>query len=236
MPNPYDPRGLINHAIGAARTGLEVYSWTEKQVVGALRQGLDALDPKSVEDPGGTDDRQADTDASATPPEPDSSSLNTKLGQLLGRALDQNTRGSRVELYHHLLDQLVADEARILGALSDGSSSPLVNVYGWMQTRGPRRAELENASLVGRVANVALPEMVSQYVSHLLSLGLVEIGPEDPELAADYEVLLAESAVLAAIKNATRGPMPARIEKYTLSLSPLGESLWRAAAEGPDLG
>ncbi|MGQ9407777.1 Abi-alpha family protein [Mycolicibacterium gilvum] len=225
MPNPYDPRGLINHAIGAARTGLDVYSWTEKQVVGALRHGLEALDPKNAD---------AHTDPAA-PPESDSS-LNSKLAQLLGRALDQNTRGSRVELYHHLLDQLVADEARIVGALSDGSSSPLVNVYGWMQTRGPRRAVLENASLVGRVANVALPEMVSQYVSHLLSLGLVEIGPEDPELSADYEVLLAESAVLAAIKNATRGPMPARIEKYTLSLSPLGESLWQAAAEGFDRG
>ncbi|MCV7057865.1 Abi-alpha family protein [Mycolicibacterium gilvum] len=240
MPNPYDPRGLINHAIGAARTGLDVYSWTEKQVVGALRHGLEALDPKNADDLGDTDDRRADANADAhtdpaAPPESDSS-LNSKLAQLLGRALDQNTRGSRVELYHHLLDQLVADEARIVGALSDGSSSPLVNVYGWMQTRGPRRAVLENASLVGRVANVALPEMVSQYVSHLLSLGLVEIGPEDPELSADYEVLLAESAVLAAIKNATRGPMPARIEKYTLSLSPLGESLWQAAAEGFDRG
>ena len=232
MPNPYVPRGLMNHAIDAVRTGLDFYTWTEKQVVGALRTGLDALDPKGTPAPEEPADR---AEAPATP-EPDTASLTEKMSTLLGRALDQNTRGSQVELYHHLLDQLVADEARILGALSDGSSSPLVNVYGWKQSRTPRRAVLENASLVGRTANVALPHMVPQYVSHLLSLGLVEVGPEDPALDTEYEVLLAESAVLAAIKSATRGPVPARIERYTLSLSPLGTSLWQAAAEGAEHG
>ena len=34
--------------------------------------------------------------------------------------------------------------------------------------------------------------MVPTYVSHLLSLRLVEIGPEDPDLKDDYEILMAE--------------------------------------------
>ncbi|MDG4667744.1 Abi-alpha family protein [Mycobacterium sp. 236(2023)] len=232
MPNPYDPRGLINHAIGAARAGLNAYSWTEKQVVGALRQGLDALDDKDGAKAAEQDDTGAEPEAQG----PDPASLSGKMTQLLGRALDQNTSGSQAELYHHLLDQLVADEARILGALSDGSSSPVVSVFGWMQSRTPGRAVLENASLIGRTANVALPHMVSQYVSHLRSLGLVEIGPEDPDLGTEYEVLLAETAVLAAIKSATRGPVPAKVEKFTLSLSPLGKALWQAATEGDAKG
>ena len=98
---------------------------------------------------------------------------------LLDRALDQSTKGSQTELFHHILDQLVADEARIIGALSDGSTSPAMNVYDWTRRRTPGRAVLENAALVGRNANVALPEIVPSYISHLLSLGLVEIGPED---------------------------------------------------------
>ncbi len=78
--------------------------------------------------------------------------------------------------------------------------------------------------------------MVPQYVSHLLSLGLVEAGPEDPPaLATEYEVLMAETAVLAAIKSASRGPLTAKIDKSTLTLSPLGASLW-AAATGGDIG
>ncbi|NTY61183.1 Abi-alpha family protein [Mycolicibacterium sphagni] len=219
MAFSYDPRGLIGRAVGAARTGLDVYSWAEEQVVGAIRHGLDSLDPaEALEDA-----------APEEEPAPDPDSLTGKMSRLLDRALDQNTRGSQVELYHHLLDQLVADEARILGALSDGSSSPMVNVYTWLSPRVPGRAALEHASLIGRTANVALPQMVPQYVSHLLSLGLVEAGPEDPALATEYEVLMAETAVLAAIKSASRGPLAAKVEKSTLSLSSLGASLWAAA-------
>jgi hypothetical protein len=219
MAYSYQPHGLLGKAVGAARAGLEVYSWAERQVVGALRQGFDAIDPpKSA--------AESEPDSETTVPDPNS--LTVKMTRLLDRALDQNTRGSQLELYHHLLDQLVADEARILGALSDGSTSPLVNVYSWLSQRAPGRAVLENAALIGRTANVALPSMVPQYVSHLLSLGLVQTGPEDPALDTEYEVLMAESTVLAAIKNASRGPLSAKVEKFTLSLSVLGTSLWEA--------
>lgn len=126
---------------------------------------------------------------------------------------------------------MVADEARIISALSDGSSSPLVTVHDWVRRAAPGRAVLENASLIGRTANVALPAMVPTYVSHLLSLGLVEIGPEDPDLKDDYEVLLAETAVLDAIKRASRGPLVAKVDKFTLSLSGLGKSLWEATMQ-----
>jgi hypothetical protein len=58
---------------------------------------------------------------------------------------------------------------------------------------------------------------------------LVETGPEDPGMKSDYEVLMAEPAVLAAMKTATRGPLTARVERLTLSLSSLGMGLWEAA-------
>lgn len=224
MAYSYDPRALIGRAVDAARIGLGVYSWAEDHVVGAIKHGLDSIDPAD-------DVEEILTDGDPEPRKPDADSLNTKMTRLLDRALDQNTRGSQAELYHHLLDQLVADEARILGALSDGSSSPMVNVYTWLSPRVPGRAVLENASLIGRTANVALPHMVPQYVSHLLSLGLVESRPEDPELATEYEVLLAESSVLAAVKSASRGPLAAKVEKSTLNLSSLGSSLWAATTQ-----
>ena len=205
MAYSFDARGLLGRAVGAARVGLNVYDWAEEQVVAALRHGLDTLDPEGPAEVSASEPTPADDD-------PDPDSLGGKMSRLLDRALDQNTRGSQVELYHHLLDQLVADEARILGALSDGSTSPLVNVHSWTRPRVPGRAVLEHASLIGRTANVALPQMVPQYVSHLLSLGLVETGPEDDDLATEYEVLMAESTVLAAIKSASRGPLSAKVE------------------------
>lgn len=221
MAQSFDPFGLVGKAVDAARLGLDIYSWSEQQVVNALRKGLDEIEPEVIED-------DADPDPPRPAAEPETDTLNAKMSQLLSRALDQNTVGSQTELYHHLLDQLVADEARIVGALSDGSSSPLVNVYD-----RTRKAVLENASLVGRTANVALPRMTPQYVGHLLSLGLVETGPEDPAMKTEYEVLMAETIVLDAIKAATKGPLPAKVDKLTLMLSDLGRSLWAAAiAEG----
>jgi hypothetical protein len=221
----FDPRGLLGRAVDAARLGINVYDWAEEQVVTALRTGLDALDPDGAP-------KALAPEPAAVDDEPDPDSLSGKMTQLLDRALGQNTRGSQVELYHHLLDQLVADEARIIGALSDGSVSPLVNVYTWTRPRVQGQAILENASLVGRTANVALPQMVPQYVSHLLSLGLVEKGPEDPALETEYEVLMAESMVLAAIKRASRGPISAKVDKFVLRLSGLGTSLWQATTQG----
>ena len=215
-PKWFDPFGLAGRAADAAKAGMQLASWGEEQLVGLLRERLDMVEAK-----------QQSTLRSADPDEPDADSLHTKMGRLLERALDQSTNGSQVELYHRLLGQLVADEARIIGALSEGATSPLVNIHSRTRTSG--QPILENACLIGRTANVALPKMVPQYVSHLLSLGLVETGPEDAAKKADYEVLLAEPMVLAAVKSGTRGPLPPRIEKLTLSLSGLGMGLWEAA-------
>lgn len=228
----FDPFHLVGRAVDGARLGLDIANWTQQQVTGAIRRGLEEIDP--TDDTPVEDDAAVDETAEPTPPSRES--LNTKMSQLLTRALDQNTSGSQAELYHHLLDQLVADEARIIGALSDGSSSPLVNVYGWSATRTPGKAVLENASLIGRTANVALPRMTPKYVTRLMTLGLVQAGPEDLGRKTDYEVLMAETMVLDAIKAGSRGPMPAKVDKLSLMLSELGRALWAAAiAEGDHL-
>jgi hypothetical protein len=216
---------LVKNTADIARFWLNVTRWTESQ----LRDRLDDIVPPASE----PKPKPTSTPASPPPSEPAGPSLSAKMGELLDRALDQSTRGSQVELFHHILDQLVADEARIIGALSDGSASPLVNVHAWARPRVPGRAVLENASLIGRSANLALPAMVPTYVGHLLSLGLLETGPEDPDLKVDYEVLMAESMVLQAIKSASRGPLTAKVDKLTLRLSGLGQSFWAATMQ-PD--
>ncbi|MFC7506142.1 hypothetical protein, partial [Nocardioides sp. GCM10030258] len=61
---------------------------------------------------------------------------------------------------------------------------------------------------------------------------LVETGPEDPQLKNDYQILGADGAVLRALKAGKRGPMEARVEKYTIRLSAFGRDLWAAATSG----
>lgn len=210
------PAGLVGRAVGAARLGLKVAIWSEQQLLTLLQGDVDLGESRALP-----------ATANETPA---SEPLNARMSRLLDRALNQGTRDSRAEFFQRLVDQLVADEARIIGALSDGQGSPLVNVRS--RSRESGTAELENASLIGRSANVALPGLVPQYVSHLLALGLAEVGPEDSSLKGDYEVLMAESPVLRAMKAAARGPVPARVEKLTLRLSVLGRDLWEATQEG----
>jgi hypothetical protein len=211
------PAGLVGRAVGAAKLGLKVAIWSEQQLLTLLQGDVNLGESRAL--------------PATTNETPASEPLNARMSRLLDRALNQGTRDSRAEFFQRLVDQLVADEARIIGALSDGQASPLVNVRS--RSRESGAAALENASLIGRSASVALPALVPQYVSHLLALGLVEVGPEDPSMKADYEVLMAESPVLRAMTAAARGPVPARVEKLTLRLSVLGHDLWEATQEVP---
>lgn len=218
--------GLTDLVVVAARatrrtvvTAAKVAAWYERQLLGMLQTRLDSA-------------VQASSPlALSAGPTQWAEGVDRRLGRLLDRALEQTTKAGRQELFHKILDQIVPDEARIIGALSDGSCSPLLHVH--MRTRAGMLGEavLENMCLIGRSANLALPHLTPRYVSHLMTLGLVETGPEDPSLKTEYEILGADPGVLRAMRQAARGPLPARIEKQTLRLSALGLELWDAATD-----
>lgn len=218
----FDPRALWTAAESAARTIGDAF--VEGWASAAAPPGRTAT-PASASEPAS---HPRSEDPPVRGPSRDAD-LGAKLDRLLSRALAQSTMSGQDELFHRILDQIVPDEARMISALSDGSSSPLVSVHALTRAGLLGEALIENASLVGRTANVALPAMTPTYVGHLLALGLVEVGPEDPDLKDEYQILLADSDVLKAIRNGSRGPLPARVERRTVRLSPLGKSLWHAA-------
>jgi hypothetical protein len=223
MASRFNSAGLVDMAQQTVRAYINAASWGERQFFGLIRSGMNGSSapvPELTPNDAEIEDR-TDTDDEG---------LDAKMHGLLDRAVGQNTATSRQELFHKILDQIVPDEARIISALSDGSTSPMLNVYA--RTRAGLGVEvvLENMSLIGKTANLALPQLTPMYVSHLLSLGLVESGPEDSGMKDEYEILGADTAVLQALKTASRGPIPARIDKYTLQLSGLGLELWAAAS------
>lgn len=224
MTSRFDPRGLVDLAEQTVRTYIKAASWSERQIFGLIRSGM------KISDPPATAEIPAAPPAQVEIPE----SLDTKMRGLLDRAIEQSSRSSRQELFHKILDQMVPDEARIVSALSDGSASPLLNVYARTRAGLVGEVVLENMSLIGKTANLALPHLTPMYVSHLLSLGLVESGPEDTSMKDEYEILAADTAVLQAIKDASRGPIPAPVERYTLRLSGLGLELWAATSSSRD--
>jgi hypothetical protein len=157
----------------------------------------------------------------ATPPPPPQNGHQPtpaeQLEQLLRRSMHQTPDESNASLVEVVLQSIVPDEARIISALSDGSTYPLVHVT----SRGEQR--LANASSVGRAAGVALPDRVPAYLTHLLALGLVEVGPEDKSIPDDYEILLTDQTVRRARGDAGK----VRFERRTVRISELGREFWR---------
>jgi len=165
----------------------------------------------------------ASAPAAAQPPTPETPA--TILQGLLARSMQSNT-ATGIEEYHvALLRQLVPDEARILATLATGVASPLVSIL----RRGSGDTLLANASLIGRTAAITLPSQTPAYVTHLLDLGLVEIGEEDPNASLDYELVLAERDVRDALRSGVLGKLPAKVVRRTVRISDAGRELWAAA-------
>jgi hypothetical protein len=208
----------VARAVPGARIIEAQVAEAERALVRELKRRLDGVDNRPP----------AALGAPPQPPPELAPSPADTLSALLRRSKTSTPAESRRALHEALLAAIVPDEARILSALSDGSTYPLVHVaepgVGPLQKR-----VLENASSVGRAAGVALPDRTHLYVTHLRRMGLVETGPEDNSIRDEYELLLSDAVVRAAIGGVSRGPLGARIIRQTVRLSPLGRELWDAA-------
>lgn len=185
----------------------------ERALVRVARRHLTDLDPPAAVTAG--EDDHADTPA-------------TVLRRLLDRSMYTSPDRSRDALYLDLLESLVPDEARILAALSDGSAYPVIHVAE-PGTGGAPVFALKNASTIGRSAGVSLPRYTPLYLTRMLRLGLVRLGPEASSMYDEYEMLLTDSGVNIALATARRGVRAARVVRRTVRISDLGQELWEAA-------
>ncbi len=155
--------------------------------------------------------------------------LRAAMAELLNRSVEQTRQQSEHQLYAGILRQLVPDEARMLAALSDGSSYPVIHVASRGGMGGIKRLVLENASTVGKAAGTRLSANTPTFLGHLLRLGLVDIDPEDRSLATQYDILRTDDLVRAAEDEARiDGRGGARIIKQTVRMSELGKRFWDA--------
>jgi hypothetical protein len=201
----------------------------ERFLLRQLKRHLDAVDPPRLSPPPPASAPAAPANGrTATGVLAEPSAVNERMRALLSRSVHDTPAESRQTLHEVLVGELVPDEARILSALSDGTVYAMVHIAE-SGLVGKQTRVLENASIVGRAAGVALPDRVHLYVSHLRRLGLVESGPEDPSLRDEYDILLTDPKLRATIAAIGKGPLGARILRRTVRISDLGRELWDAA-------
>jgi hypothetical protein len=150
------------------------------------------------------------------------------MNSLLRASIDQDPAGGERSLMELMIGDLVPDEARMLAALSDGTTFPLIDIVARGGT-DTGRVLLANVSSVGRQAGVVLPDRVPVYLAHMLSLGLLQRGGEDGSLREEYEILLTDPAVIKARSQPGAGLRRPRVVRGTVRIADLGRSVWAAA-------
>lgn len=161
-------------------------------------------------------------------PAPGSHTRQRRMAELLEQAENQKLDDAKGYLFDRILAQLVPDEVRIIGALSDGNGHAMIHVAAGPPVGPILRREMENISNVGRAAGVMWVEMTQFYIQHLRKLGVCETAPEDESLEVKYEVLQGDKAVREMVKRIEgQFGMTGRFLRRTLVLSPLGMELWQ---------
>jgi hypothetical protein len=150
------------------------------------------------------------------------------LHNLLAATAEQSREQAESAFYVSILGSMVPDEARILSALSDGSSYPLIHVMAASRLGLTWHPVVECVSSVGRNAGVLWPEMTYAYVQRLRGWSLVETGPEDYTQTTRYEMLETEQVVRSALDQIKKGGQRSHVARRVLTMSDLGRRLWAA--------
>lgn len=156
------------------------------------------------------------------------------LRELLDISADQTRDEAELAYFVAVLKTLVPDEARILSALSDSPGYPMIHVMAGPRLGGGTHPVLQNLSNVGRLAGVQLVEQTPVYIRRLRDWGLVETGPEDPELKVKYQILESDGDIRRLLESIRAKGQRDSILRRTLKLSELGRSLWAACRISED--
>jgi len=227
------PKGLATRLLKrlpGAGFAQEQLDRVERRLLQELKQRLDRLEPSSSVSVLAFAMRSvADRSAPAT-----SFALGRRMQELLATSTEQSRDQAELAFFQWVMGNLVPDQARILSALSDGSTYPLIHIYGGPRLGFALEPMLECVCSVGRNAGVLWPETTHVYVQQLRAWGLVETAPEDPARKLQYEMLETDTAVRNMLARIQSGGLKAHILRRVLVISDIGKALWAACRVGED--
>ena len=157
------------------------------------------------------------------------------LQDLLQRSSEQGREDAQEEFFGWVTSQLLPDQARLLSALSDGSTYPVIHVLAGSRIGFTAEPVVEWVSNIGRNAGVQWNDTTPVYIGRLRALGLVDTGPEDPARRVQYEMLETEQLVREGIARLHKGGLKGHIVRRVLMLSALGHAFWEDGRVTEDL-
>ena len=154
--------------------------------------------------------------------------LHQRIDELMERSVNQTVDSATDDLFHHVIDQLVADEVRILTALSDYSKAPISHLEACGRLIGPRNRLIGYLNRIGNECGVMLADYTPYYLHHLVTLGLLSIGPEDREQVSKYEAMENGTDARETSEIITNEmKLQPRFVRQTVRLSEFGVKFWQ---------
>jgi hypothetical protein len=184
------------YAAANAESAAELLTQTRALTLEELRQaGVDIGDDQ-VQWLDQLDDQQRETQSL------DREEIQARGQRLLSKSA---SLGEETEIhpgFQHVLDQLAADEARILRLLATEGPQPSISIYdrGYVPFR--TRLVAANLSRMGGDAGCREADQTQVYVRNLQRLGLVEFLDQPIEEMDQYQVLEAQPHIEAAVAEA----------------------------------
>jgi hypothetical protein len=190
----------------------------------ALGLQEDTYDPKGVPDGVPTSN-------------PTMSDLQRRGRNLMRRASDVHTVEDTHPAFARILSEITPDEARILRYLYLEGPQPAIDV----RTNRPLGIGSElvegGLNMIAEHAGCRYLDRISQYLTNLSRLGLIEFSKEQVSNPQRYQVIEAQPKVVEALKRA--GRMPKMVQR-SIHLNTFGEDFCRTclpvdtAPPGPD--
>jgi hypothetical protein len=157
-------------------------------------------------------------DAEPAPPPPPDVRLRERGAELLARSADVGYDEPAHPAFERILEELAADEARILRLLCTTGAQPAVDVRE-AKPLGITSGLIEGGmTMVGTEAGCRWLDRVPAYLNNLERLGLIWFSREPLEDPLRYQVLEAQPGVLTAMGRAR-----SKTVRRSIRLTPFGE-------------
>jgi len=199
----------------------------ESESPGALVEELRAVAFAELErlgiDTGEGDPGQSRGERPGAERPPDADALRERGARLLDLSADVDHDESVHPAFPRVLDELAADEARILRLLATEGPQPAVDVrdVGYLPISSTLVAT--RLSMIGPEAGCRHEDRTGAYLTNLERLGLVRVADEPVADVTRYQVLLAQPHVEAAVADCRR----AKTVRRRVRLTPFGAEFCR---------
>jgi abortive infection alpha-like protein len=194
----------VAKTIHVALAPLAALVWGYETMAGylgeALSKRLKGVPPERIITPQATVAGPALDALKYAGPDPD---LRELYANLLARAMDQRTALMAHPAFVEILRQLTPDEARILKAIAERESIPVLSVTSQNRSDGSYNWVLHRFSTLGEEAGCAFQALTPTYLDNLLRLGLLELHEDKRDATPGaYDGLRAHASVVEAMKQA----------------------------------